>query len=62
MKRIVEIFVLNNSGELIQMGLMFITVAISLVVGIKLGHNAKAHEKAAHTFDKQIERANLRRA
>jgi hypothetical protein len=62
MKRIGEIFVFNDSGDLIQMGLMFITVAISLAVGIKLGHNAKAHEKAADTLDKQIERANLRRA
>jgi hypothetical protein len=62
MRRIVEIFVLNDISGLIQMGLMFIMVAISLAVGIKLGHNAKAHEKAAQTLDKKIERANLRRA
>jgi hypothetical protein len=62
MKRIVEIFALNDFSGLIQMGLIFITVIISLAVGIKLRHNAKAHEKAAQTLDKEIERANLRRA
>ena len=61
MKRIVETFVLNDISGLIQMALMF-TVAISLAVGIKLAHNAKAHEKAAQTLDKKIERANLKRA
>lgn len=52
-----------ESLTFIEFGAFIIAVLISLVVGIKLRQNAKAHEKAAQTLDKKIAQAiNLRRA
>jgi hypothetical protein len=48
-------------GTIIEVGVFIVANLVSLGVGILLFRNARAHERSAHTLDRQIERAiNLR--